>query len=141
MFGEVYYHPDSIANILSFYDISKTCKLRYNSDRNSFHVTGNHNHSILFEPIGKLYVHRCDTKFVLIETVAGNEALYTKRELDSANETKRLRHILGYPSDKDYIKLVSSGAISDLPIAVHDIVRDIKVNGVVCRALLEKASP
>jgi hypothetical protein len=51
MFGEVYYHPDSIANILSFYDNSKTCKLRYNSDRNSFYVTGNHKHSIVFEPI------------------------------------------------------------------------------------------
>jgi hypothetical protein len=100
--------PGSIANILSVYDIMETCELRYNSDRNSFYVTGDHDHFIVFESIGKLYVHRCNAKFALIETVSGKEALYTKREeLDRANEAKRLRRILRYPLDKDHVKLVS----------------------------------
>ncbi len=61
--------------------------------------------------------------------LVSNQARYTKRELNSANEAKRLgRRILGYPSNKNYTRLISPGAISELPITPV-VVRGIKNNG------------
>jgi hypothetical protein len=39
-----------------------------------------------------------------------NEALYTKREVEGATKAaRRLQELLGYPSMKDLIKLLSTG--------------------------------
>jgi len=70
-FGKVYYHPDSITNILSFFDIAKTLKSSYNGIKNVFEVE-TITKTIQLKPNGKLYIWNAkeiNDAVVLVDTV------------------------------------------------------------------------
>lgn len=96
-FGEVYYHPGSIANILSFYDIQRKFPVTYDSKENTFEV---HTSSkvILFKPRAKLYIwnpRKHKEEVAMVETISATERLFTKREVEIANEARLLQRRLG----------------------------------------------
>ncbi len=74
-FGPVYYHPDSVANILCFYDLCQRYSVIFNNTLNQFEVTTDDGSTLIFQPKGKLYVHRAVTlkdATALVETVEEN---------------------------------------------------------------------
>ena len=52
-FGTVYFHPDSIANILCFYDLASKKMITYDDLRNEFVITAGEIKAY-FKPKGKL---------------------------------------------------------------------------------------
>lgn len=134
-FGEVYYHPRSIANILSFYDLVKTCDVNFNSKRNSFKIENKEGNIMEFKPQGKLY--QCNAKHLidnykgiaLVETVAENEAIYTQREIEEAKQAIELKRRLGNPSVKDLAKMINAGSILNCPVTPTHIHRAVKIYG------------
>jgi hypothetical protein len=145
-FGEVYYHPDSIANILSYFDLSKKFVIRYDQSRNAFHVHISPSVVWEFKSKGKLYVYNPKFKKMIddndiqhvvlvskndaiIETVDGNRSKFTKAEVTRADRAKELCKILAFPSIKDYIWMINNGKLLDSEVTVHDVHRMLSIYG------------
>jgi hypothetical protein len=141
-FGNVYYHPKAQANIISFGRVGKKFEIEYSHKQELFtvHVPG---YTLPFHESELL--HKCNffrledymsahtlmstknttatTEDTMISTVDENEARFTKREVRDAKRASELTRRLAYPSDKDLIKLVTSGQINDSSVTVQDIHR------------------
>jgi hypothetical protein len=145
--GPVYWHPDAIANLLCFHDMNKKFGVKFHNNCFSFKANGL---QFDFPADGKFYI--CNMKkffpspevmavassvdFVntteevaLVETVAGNLSKLTKREVELAEEARRLFSVVGRPSLKDFTTLVRSNLIKHCPITVEDISRAITIWG------------
>lgn len=134
-FGEVYYSPSATANVLSFSDLQNKFIARYDRDSNSFKFTLPNGRDISFEEKNKLYVYDASDRsddfddIVLVETVAENEMLYTKRQVQDAKSAKTMMQRLGYPSVSDLSKMISNGSILDCPVTLADLKRATEIYG------------
>ena len=93
-FGTAYHHPDALANVLSFASVEDIGKITYIQRESCFKVLINGN-TYVFRRIahgsGK-NLYACNMRqhargrfgVVCVQTVAANEALYTKREIGDA---------------------------------------------------------
>lgn len=70
-FGLVYYHPDSVANLLCFSDVAKKGHVVYDNPNNQFVVTIN-GRTVVFRSKHKLYIWDNNQATVMIQTVADN---------------------------------------------------------------------
>ena len=134
-FGEVYYHPDALANILCFHDLARRYHVTYDSNVLDAFIVTTDVRTLVFEPKGKLYVYnpleaKASSEVVLIQTVSENEKTYTKRELEYANKAKDLYIKLARPGLNDFIRLVRDGKVLNCPVTVADIHRWIAIYGV-----------
>ena len=59
------------------------------------------------------HVSRSSDSHVLANTVAKNESMYTKREVEEAKQARDLYRMLAYPSFKDMSEAISSGTHHD----------------------------
>jgi hypothetical protein len=57
----------------------------------------------------------------LIQTVHRNYKWYTKREVLQAKEASRGQAMLGNPSEKDYLGMVSSNLIANCPTSPSNV--------------------
>ena len=133
VFGTVYYHPQAMANIISFAALEdqngKGC-IQYVPSTSSFEVSlANGQKHFSFVRRGRLSI--CNVKddktagtrrVVLPITVAENERLFTKREVQAAQKTRELKRILGFPSDADLMELLKTG-IKNAPVEINDVKR------------------
>jgi hypothetical protein len=127
---DAYFHENSLTNILCFRDLADMHTVKYIN--NTFVVTlKNSKKQITFKPKGKLYVYTAggDDGYVLVNTVAGNEQLYTKREIEAAQQARELRRKLGYPSVADMSRMITTGGILNCPITVQDLQRAVNIYG------------
>lgn len=129
--GEVYYHPDSLANIFCFYDLVHKNNGLYDKDTNEFHAYLN-GIKIKFKSIGKLYIWNAEQyaqDYVMIQTVEDNEKQFSKREVIQAKLARDAHRKLGYPSIKDLVYSIRNGKILNLPITVRDVENAITIYG------------
>lgn len=130
-FGVVSYFPQSVANILSFAEVADKHKIEYDHDR-GFIVFGDEN-IYVFERKGNLFVCNFakyfDNQQIMITTVAENELLYTRREVEDAKKARQLMKELGYPSEASMIELINTGSILNCPVTAHDVHRASKIWG------------
>ena len=122
-FGPVYYHPDSVANILSFYDLNARYKMTFDSDKNCFIAN---NGAMIFRSKNKLYVCTMKTpksETALVQTVKDNLKGYSQREIAAMKKAGELYIIHGRPSSADFKWMLSSGAILNCPVTVNDFIR------------------
>ena len=68
--------------------------------------------------------------YVLVNTVAQNEATYTKREVERAKAASELTRMLAYPSMKDTSAALADGVLIDCPVTIQDVQRAIAIYGV-----------
>jgi hypothetical protein len=146
-FEEVYFHPSSVANILSYYDMAQKYDIEYDKNNNVFKVKLNDNQIWVFEPKNKLYVFnplknsskdngkalittsRKD-KNMIVETVKNNIAGYTRDEVKRANIAKELWKIMAYPSIKDFVWwMIKNGKLIGTDVTVHDVHRMLRIYG------------
>jgi hypothetical protein len=76
----------------------------------------------------------CDGRAVmdsmaLVSTVEDNMKRFTDREVKKAEEARRLQTVLGYPSDKALVRMISSGGMVNSPISVHDVYNAVRIWG------------
>lgn len=142
-FGTVKYLPASIANILSMAEVEDRYRIEYEQG-SAFVVHVTDHISFRFErKVNNLYVCNMESLVSNIAsahaTVAENEALYTKREVDAARRAKQFIKELGYPSMAETMKMIHFGGLVNAPVTVQDIYRAFKIYGLDVPALKGKA--
>jgi hypothetical protein len=127
----VYYHPAALANILSQSTLSDEGHLiDYNHKHQTFYVTKTHANSsqetsLIFTRFGGLYCldaqQVTDTaNAATYATVAKNKLKYTKREVDRAEEARRVQRRLGWPADEQIPHMTT---VQNIPVTRRDIIR------------------
>jgi len=119
-FGEVWYNPASIANILSLAEVAKVRRVTFDSALEHaivVHKPDGANMKFTQHPTG-LYVHDVGNttspanntfyqQFTLVNTVAGNLQRFHRREIEGAESARKLYKLIGRPREElfySYIK-------------------------------------
>ena len=76
-----------------------------------------------------IFVGNFPDHHVLVQTVQECEAKYTKRQVADAQEARALSKNLGFPSDADLAKLISSGALLNSKVTAQDVRRTQDIYG------------
>jgi hypothetical protein len=132
-FGPVWYNPDSVANILSLAEVRRICRVTMDTAQEpAFHVhkangTGT---TVFYKHLSKLYLHDASvgmnnssanvTGYVCLQTIAENKEKFTKRQIDAANEARKLYHMMGRPGLARFYESLSNNHIINCPITVDD---------------------
>ena len=141
--GEVHYHPDSIANVLSLSKIAEKYPVCFNGRKdNAFIVYGNNNVVRFAHSKHGLYYY--DTaankeNVQLVQTVKSNEAQFTKRQVDQAKLARQLYSLLGRPSHEAFVQFIRSNSLKNCPVDVNDANRSIQIYGQDIPALRGKS--
>ena len=134
-FGVVAYDERASFNVLSVDSLPASASVTYDHSERCHTIVLNNNTYHFKVPGGKkgLPVRKfpntaCTS--VLVNTVAQNEATYTKREVDRAKIASELTRMLAYPSLKATSSALSDGVLIDCPVTIQDVQRSIAIYGV-----------
>ena len=135
--GEVWYNPESMANILA---LAQVCRVRRvtldTADQPAFHVhkadgTGS---TVFAEHESGLYLHDASVAatnatsssivaYSHLQTVAENKKAFTRRQIESADEARKLYRMMGRPGLNRFLEALKSNHIINCPITVDDAKR------------------
>ena len=129
-YGDVWYHPEALTNIISFAKArGNGYKVNYDDLKDKFNIQNN-NSNITFRRQENLYVtslkdvtNKMDKRhgIQLLNTIAELKSHYTKKEYDNALKAQETYQKLGYPSIQDFKDLIKSGMIKNCPVNIKDI--------------------
>eukprot|EP00536_Pseudo-nitzschia_multiseries_P012906 jgi/Psemu1/33464/gm1.33464_g len=146
-FGSVWSHEEGIANVLSFNRVATTPNYRVEFDNhdigNHFRVTDPIGNVKEFRPSSKgLYYWDSSHLFhtpkqqnmvistpklfysegvTLIETVEGNKAMYTNRDILRAERARTFQHTAGHLSTKQLLQITQKNQLVNCPVTPGDI--------------------
>ena len=105
-YGEVWYNPSAITNILSFTKLKyKGNRITYDSNKEDAFAVHTKQGEIRFNRTdNNLYVMdpKQQKMYQMMETVDDNMKHYTQRQIERAKAARALYHSLGTPTIKDY---------------------------------------
>ena len=124
-FGEVWFNPKAITNILSLHDVTKKYRVSYDSDGEPaflVHVPGE---PVRFQqsPAGLFYFKPSYSTANVshVTTVEELKQLYTDRQVKRATRARDLLHALGNPSLSDLKAVLKMNAIANNPVTTSDL--------------------
>jgi hypothetical protein len=123
-YGTIWYDPKSIANILSLKHVAKKYHIAFDSKSGgSFIVTKPDGMVFEFKqsPVGLYFLDTNHKEMVLVNTVADNKTNYTNQDYLKAMQARQLQIMIGWPSTKHFIKIVTSNQLPNCPITRADI--------------------
>jgi hypothetical protein len=134
-YGEVWYCPDGIANILSLANVAKTMEVKFDSaNGNQFEVKKTNGKTRVFKQSehGLYYFdmrsarqgHELSHGYgstILLNTVAQNKAKYTASDYLRAVKARTIQKRIGRPSPKRYMELANGGRILNCDVTGQDI--------------------
>jgi hypothetical protein len=128
-FGEVWYAPEGIANILSLSKVKEKYRLTYDSNGsngiNTFvvHKEKGENRHFRESSTELFYWDTSDcTSHLLINTVKDKKSKYTNRAHQGAVTARKLQNTIGRPSTRTYLDIVSKNLFPNCPVTRADIV-------------------
>lgn len=125
-YGTVWYNPDGVANILSVSRvIDRGYQVRYDSQvENRFLVVTPDGDEVAFKQSeqGLFYFDLVAGGSIFVNTVAGNQSRYTKRQIARADLARSLQQTIGRPSTQDFIKILNDNLIPNCPVTANDVV-------------------
>jgi hypothetical protein len=125
-YGEVWYYPAGIANILSLSRVKDKFRVTFDSAAdNAFHVHKPEKTLIFREATRRLYyfdtASRDEYADVLVTTVSDNKSKFSAYDYSQAKLARSLQRRIGRPSLRDFLRYVNDKAIPDCPITATDI--------------------
>jgi hypothetical protein len=135
--GEVWFNPESIANILSLADVCRVRRVTMDSALHSAICVHRKDGSIMkFEahPSG-LYVFNANsvkdpvTAYTLVTTVADQKKLFTPRQVADADKARDLYRMIGRPSEADFQRILQNNFIHNCPVTPTDAARALAIYG------------
>jgi hypothetical protein len=126
-YGEVWFHKNGIANILSLARVNEKYRVTYNSEGgNSFQVWKPDGTAREFhESPGGLYFLDVSAGWsgetVLVTTVDDKKSKYSQRDYSPAVLARKVHNMIGRPSLRDYLHYVDNGLIPNCPITRDDV--------------------
>ena len=147
-YGEVWHNPNSLANILSLANVSKTNRVTLDTSKEQAFLVHRSDGSVLkfVQTTRGLYYHdirwnRATTKgTLLIQTTDNNKKQFTPRQVKRADEAKRVYSMVGFPSQRDFVEMIRSGSLKDCPVTVDDAKIAVKIYGQDIGALKGKTT-
>ena len=127
-YGDVWYDPKAVANILSLGRVTKRFKVTFSSeDTEGFvlHLPDGRTRSFKQTDRGLYatqFLERRDNHqgvALTIETVEGNKTHFTKREVKQAERARRLQTTLLFPSDRHFSRITE--ILQDCPVTAQDV--------------------
>ena len=142
---EVWFSRDAITNIPLFSLVKKEYNITYNGDAFIVHRTAKGFPDMVFK-LHKSGLHvynpndpRGVASYLFMETVESSKALFTQRQLNSAEKVHNLQAGLAFPSDRDMIwALRQPNMIKDFPLLVMDMQTAKKIYGKSIAMLKDK---
>ncbi len=143
-FGEVRYDEDAIANIFSLKNLMKEHWVKFNSRfEDAFIVESKKSGKTVKFNANKdgLYMYKPPESFIkenqssgishnsIVTTVRDNMQGYTTKQIQLADDARKLYHLIGTPSLKNFKAIVKGNMIKNIPISVDDIDRAEKIYG------------
>ena len=126
-YGNVWYHPKGIANILSLARVkAKGYAVTYDSaEGNHFNVVTPGGAVRVFKQSSR-GLYYMDTANVtegtaLVNTVEHNRSKYTNRDYSRALYSRKLQSIIGRPSDRQFKDIADRNLLPNCPINSRDI--------------------
>jgi hypothetical protein len=135
--GEVWYNPDSIANILSLADVCRVRRVTMDSATNPAITVHRKDGSLMHftaHPSG-LYVFNANdsssavTAYTLVNTVAEQKKLFTPRQVQDADKARDLYRLLGRPSEADFQRILRNNYLHNCPVTPTDAARALTIYG------------
>ena len=126
-YGEVWYHPTGIANILSLSRVRQNgFSVSYDGQRNTFIIKKPNGgfHEFTQSEKGLYYLDTADQKHasVFVNTVDINKSKYSQRDYLRAIEARKLLCKIGRPSQKNFLNILDRHLIPNCPITRRDAV-------------------
>jgi hypothetical protein len=151
-YGTVYYHPDVAANILSFFNMTKRFKsVTYDNEKEDAFLVQRDDKSIMkFRPSTEgLYYYdfkesilrkellesrsveeKKEGEHVMaVKTVEEIKRNFTKREVEAAEQARRLYVIMGRPSGQTFERVIRQGLVLNNPVTIHDYRNALQIYG------------
>ncbi len=123
-YGQVWYHPNGIANILSLARVKEKYRVTFDSNgENQFVVRKDDGTTRCFKQSrrGLYYLETGKTSTVLVNTVDDNKSRYTNRDYLKATLARKLQNIIGRPSTRTYLHIIDNNLMPNCPITRADI--------------------
>lgn len=135
-FGKVWYNPASVANILSLAEVRRVRRVTMDSavdpafvvhreDGTSTvfaeHESGLYLHDVLAAPSNP--TSPSVTAYSYLHTVADNKSKFTKRQVEAADEARKLYRLLGRPSMDRFLLALNKGQLNNCPLTAEDAKR------------------
>jgi hypothetical protein len=125
-YGDVWYHPTGIANILSLSRVrQKGFSVAYESKKNCFILTSPTGGRQIFEQSPKgLYFLDTDVKqgpgTILVNTVAQNKSKFSERDFHRAVDARKLLSKIGRLSQATFLQILDRNLLPNCPVTRRD---------------------
>ena len=146
-YGDVWYDPNAVANILSLGRVTRRFKVTFDSEGSDGFIVHLPNGRVRrFKQTERgLYASQFLTQrqqgqavTLTIATVEGNKAQFTKREVKQAERARRLQTTLLFPSDRHLKKITD--VLQDCPVTAQDVINANAIFGPSIGALKGKTT-
>ena len=139
-FFPVWVNPHSRLNILAWSDIRRKFRITADTaESNEITVHLENDRKMKFEEV-KSGLYLCKavkdklnkdgvTEYSCYTLVADNRALFTKRQVDSADLARRLYQHLGMPGYRKFFQMIKHNHIKNCPLTLDDARRALKIYG------------
>ena len=143
-FGDVWFNPNSLANILSMAEVRKQCRITMDTNVEAAMCVHKKNGEIMkfieYET-GLYYYDAKDHKFtssnkhsskdinayLFLNTVRSLKDQYTAQEIEGADKARSLFRKLGYPSEAVFHNILNNNLIRNCPITIDDAKRTLHI--------------
>jgi hypothetical protein len=142
-YGEVWYHPKGIANILSLARVKDRHRVTFDStDGNQFviHKDDGTTRKFLESRRGLYYMNTTTAGMALVTTVADKKSKYSNFDYSRAVLARRLQNIIGRPSNRAYSRIVQEQQLHNYPVTNEDIIAAKDIFGPNLGSLIGKTT-
>ena len=137
---EVWYNPESIANILSLSEVEDVVRVSLDSSCDSAFV-------VHTDPLMKftrrnmnLYAYdtasqvvnstiKCAQAYSMLNIVDSNKSHFSRRQLEGAKKAQSLYHRMGRPSETTFYRIISENTLKNCPVTIEDAKRAFYIFG------------
>jgi hypothetical protein len=122
-YGDVWYHPQAITNILSLSNVKKHFKVTFDSESENCFKVHVKDKILKFKELksGLYAIKLKEVEYIFLNTVEDKMSKYSQRQIKGAEKARELYGIIGYPSIADYKNMIKMNLINDCPITIEDI--------------------
>ena len=136
-FFDVWFNPESMLNILSFAEVKNKYRLTIDTAvDNSIRVHMDDDKTLHFEELESgLYILKTNNtnhlleKYSFLNLISDNKLYFSKREVDRAEEARKLYLHCNMPGQKRFMKLVEKNYFRDSRVTVEDVKRAVAIYG------------
>ena len=140
-FGEVWYNPQSLANILSLAAVRQRCRVTMDTAGDPSISVHRRDGSVMVfceSAMGLYYFDVADpsnsisspsTPYLFLSSTPHNAAAYSPREVEGADRARTLYRQLGRPSQRDFLDALTNNVIRNCPVTPEDARRALKIYG------------